>query len=120
MARGASRLFHHHAGVEPEIGADIDEQVGLEHAAGAHEMRQLAVLADLGRNLEPADILRMHQEVGAEIAADEIMAVMNQPVERLIEAAPPAYSATATKNSCSPTPAVWSGAPAPRNRTKPG
>jgi hypothetical protein len=30
----------------------------------------------------------MHQEVGAEIAADKIMAVMHQPVEWLIEAPP--------------------------------
>jgi hypothetical protein len=46
------------------------------------------VLGDLGRDFEPADIGRAHQKLGAEIAADEIMAAMDEFIVWAVEAAP--------------------------------
>jgi hypothetical protein len=82
-------VLHHDTGIEAEIGADIDEHVGLERGAARGEIPQLAIFADLRRNLEAADIDRAHQKVGPEIAADEITPAMAKLVVRLVEAAPP-------------------------------
>jgi hypothetical protein len=46
------------------------------------------MLGDLGGDFEPADIGRANQKLGAEIAADEIAAAMNELVIRTVEAAP--------------------------------
>jgi hypothetical protein len=81
-------VFHHDAGIEAEIGADIDEQIRLELGAGAYEIPQLRVFANLGRNLQPTDIGGTNQKVRAEIAADEIMAAVHEFVERTVEPAP--------------------------------
>ena len=64
-------LLQQDAGVEPKIGADIDEDVRFNRRRAAHEVFQLGILGDLGGDFEPADIDRAHQKLGAEIAADE-------------------------------------------------
>jgi hypothetical protein len=46
------------------------------------------VLGDLGGDFEAADIDRAHQKLGAEIAADEITAAMDDFVVRAVETAP--------------------------------
>ncbi len=81
-------VLHEDASVEPEIGADIDEDVRFDRGSAAHEIFQLAMLGDLGGNFEAADIGRAHQKLGAEIAADEIAAAMDEFVVRAEEAAP--------------------------------
>jgi hypothetical protein len=51
-------VLHEDASVEPEIGADIDEDVRFDRGGASHEIFQLAMLGDLGGDLEPADIGR--------------------------------------------------------------
>jgi hypothetical protein len=85
-ARGEP-VLHHDAGIEAEIGADINEDVRLDLGAGADEVLQLRIFADLCRYFEAADIDRANQKVGAEIAADEIVSAMPDLVKRLIDAA---------------------------------
>ena len=87
-ARGET-VLHHDAGVKAEIGADVDEDIRRNLAADANEALQFPVFADMGGNFETADILRVDQKIGAEIAANEIMPAMNEPIKRLVEAAPP-------------------------------
>jgi len=41
-------VFHDDAGIETEIGADIDENVRLERAGRAHEVQELLVFGDPG------------------------------------------------------------------------
>jgi hypothetical protein len=67
---------------------DVDENIGLERGGAAREVRELVVFADLGRNFEPADIARPHQKIGAEIAADEIMAAMDELIIGTVETTP--------------------------------
>jgi hypothetical protein len=81
------QVLEQDASVEPKIGADIDENVGLDCSDAADEILQLAMLGDLGRDFEAADIGRAHQKLGAEIAADEIAAAMDELVIRAVEAA---------------------------------
>ena len=104
-------VLHHDAGVEAEIGADIDEYIRPEFGAGAHEIPQFRIFADLGGNLQAADIDGTHQKVRAEIAADEIMAAMNEFVERAVEAAPQLIPPPQRKThrSHSPSRADYSG-----------
>ena len=80
-------VLHEDAGVEAKIGADIDEDIGFE-AAAAYEIFQLAMLGDFGGNFEAADIGGAHQKLGAEIAADEITAAMDEFIIWAVEAAP--------------------------------
>jgi hypothetical protein len=86
-ARHQPVLHEEDASVEPKIGAHIDEDVRFDRRSAAHEIFQLAMLGDLGGDLEPADIGRAHQKLGAEIAADEIAAAMDEFVVRTVEAA---------------------------------
>jgi len=81
-------VLHEDASVEPEIGADIDEDVGFDRSGAAHEIFQFAMLGNLGGDFEAADIGRAHQKLGAEITADEIAAAMDEFIVWAVEAAP--------------------------------
>ena len=85
---GARRqpVLHDNASIESQIGADIDKDVWFDRSGAAHEISQLVMLGDLGRDFEAADIGRAHQKLGAEIAADEIAAAMGELVIRTVEA----------------------------------
>ena len=81
-------VLHEDAGIQPKIGADVDEDVRLGRGGAAHEISQLWIFGALGRDFEAADIGGVHQKLGAKIAADEIAAAMNEFIVRAIEAAP--------------------------------
>ena len=72
-------VLHEDAGVEPKIGADVDEKIRLDRGGAADEIFQL---------LQPADIDRAHQKLGAEITANEIAAAMDEFIVGAVEATP--------------------------------
>ncbi|MFZ0606373.1 MAG: hypothetical protein WBD53_08515 [Xanthobacteraceae bacterium] len=47
------------------------------------------MLADMGRDFKPADILGVDQKIGGEIAVNKVVTAMNEPIERLVKAATP-------------------------------
>jgi ABC-type glucose/galactose transport system permease subunit len=88
MARGTNRFFIRMQVYSPRLAPTSMKISGLIAAAPRNEIFQLGIFGDFGGDFEAADIGRAHQKLGAEIAADEITAAMDDLVIWTVEAAP--------------------------------